>query len=190
MQHQAIVLLRLYQQRTHVNFSDKSSDQHQPPTTARTINAGSTADHGDSLHRRQAHHTTTWAILTAATANCGGGSGDPMGCAIEFDLMICVLVTLMSILGDQSGYFLGYRTGPAIFRRPDSLLFKQEYVTRTQAFYAKHGGKTLVYAKFVPIVRTFAPFMAGVGRMKYCALPLVQRFRRDRMGFIDDPRRL
>ncbi len=80
---------------------------------------------------------------------------------------ICVLVTLMSILGDQSGYFLGYRTGPAIFRRPDSLLFKQEYVTRTQAFYAKHGGKTLVYAKFVPIVRTFAPFMAGVGRMKY-----------------------
>jgi membrane-associated protein len=80
---------------------------------------------------------------------------------------ICVLVTIMSILGDQSGYFLGYRTGPAIFRRKDSLLFKQEYVSRTQAFYEKHGGKTLVYAKFVPIVRTFAPFMAGVGRMKY-----------------------
>jgi membrane-associated protein len=80
---------------------------------------------------------------------------------------ICVLVTIMSILGDQSGYFLGRRTGPAIFRRKDSLLFKQEYVSRTQAFYEKHGGKTLVYAKFVPIVRTFAPFMAGVGRMKY-----------------------
>ncbi len=80
---------------------------------------------------------------------------------------ICVLVTIMSILGDQSGYFIGRRTGPAIFRRPDSLLFKQEYVARTQAFYEKHGGKTLVYAKFVPIVRTFAPFMAGVGRMKY-----------------------
>jgi membrane-associated protein len=80
---------------------------------------------------------------------------------------ICILVTLMSILGDQCGYFLGLRTGPAIFRRPDSVLFKQEYVARTQAFYAKHGGKTLVYAKFVPIVRTFAPFMAGVGRMKY-----------------------
>ena len=46
-------------------------------------------------------------------------------------------------------------------------MFKQEYVTRTQAFYAKHGGKTLIYAKFVPIVRTFAPFMAGVGRMPY-----------------------
>lgn len=80
---------------------------------------------------------------------------------------ICALLTAASVLGDQSGYFLGYRTGPRIFRRPDSLVFKQEYVTRTQAFYEKHGGKTLIYAKFVPIVRTFAPFMAGVGRMRY-----------------------
>ena len=80
---------------------------------------------------------------------------------------ICALLTLASVLGDQSGYFLGRRTGPRIFSRPDSLLFKQEYVTRTQAFFARHGGKTLIYAKFVPIVRTFAPFMAGVGRMSY-----------------------
>src|SRR5271169_3977258 len=80
---------------------------------------------------------------------------------------ICALLMVMSILGDQSGYFLGFRTGPTIFRRQDSLLFKQEYVSRTQAFYEKHGGKTLIYAKFVPIVRTFAPFMAGVGRMRY-----------------------
>lgn len=80
---------------------------------------------------------------------------------------ICALLTFMSVLGDQSGYFLGYRTGPRIFSRPDSLVFKQEYVKRTQAFYEKHGGKTLIYAKFVPIVRTFAPFMAGVGRMSY-----------------------
>ena len=80
---------------------------------------------------------------------------------------ISAMLTVASILGDQSGYFLGYRTGPRIFRRPDSLLFKQEYVKRTQAFYDKHGGKTLIYAKFVPIVRTFAPFMAGVGRMRY-----------------------
>src|SRR5579862_7556015 len=86
----------------------------------------------------------------------------------ELDIVrICLLLTVMSILGDQSGYFLGFRTGPAIFRRPDSIVFKQEYVTRTQAFYEKHGGKTLIYAKFVPIVRTFAPFMAGVGRMRY-----------------------
>jgi membrane-associated protein len=86
----------------------------------------------------------------------------------ELDIVrICALLTVMSILGDQSGYFLGFRTGPSIFRRPDSVLFKQEYVTRTQAFYEKHGGKTLIYAKFVPIVRTFAPFMAGVGKMRY-----------------------
>ena len=86
----------------------------------------------------------------------------------ELDIVrICILLTVASILGDQSGYFLGRRTGPRIFRRPDSRLFKQEYVSRTQAFYEKHGGKTLIYAKFVPIVRTFAPFMAGVGRMRY-----------------------
>jgi membrane-associated protein len=86
----------------------------------------------------------------------------------ELDIFrILMLFAAVSIVGDQSGYFLGHRTGPRIFRRPDSLLFKREYVTRTQAFYEKHGGKTLIYAKFVPIVRTFAPFMAGVGRMRY-----------------------
>jgi membrane-associated protein len=86
----------------------------------------------------------------------------------ELDIVkICALLVVSSIAGDQSGYFLGYRTGPAIFSRRDSRLFKQEYVTRTQEFFQKHGGKTLIYAKFVPIVRTFAPFMAGVGKMAY-----------------------
>ncbi len=80
---------------------------------------------------------------------------------------ISLLLVIASIAGDQSGYYLGYRTGPRIFSRQDSRVFKQEYVVRTQAFYAKHGGKTLIYAKFVPILRTFAPFMAGVGRMPY-----------------------
>ncbi len=80
---------------------------------------------------------------------------------------ICGLLIAASIIGDQSGYLLGHRTGPAIFSRKDSRLFKQEYVTRTQQFYEKHGGKALIYAKFVPIVRTFAPFMAGVGGMRY-----------------------
>jgi membrane-associated protein len=82
-------------------------------------------------------------------------------------VQICALLVTASILGDQVGYLLGHRTGPAIFSRQDSLLFKQEYVTRTQEFYRRHGGKTLIYAKFVPFVRTFAPFMAGVGRMGY-----------------------
>lgn len=80
---------------------------------------------------------------------------------------ICLLLVIASIAGDQCGYFLGYRTGPAIFSRRDSRWFKQEYVTRTQQFYARHGGKTLIYAKFVPIVRAFAPYMAGVGKMSY-----------------------
>ncbi|MBZ5632665.1 MAG: VTT domain-containing protein [Acidobacteriia bacterium] len=82
-------------------------------------------------------------------------------------IQICILLVVFSILGDQNGYLLGRHTGPRIFVRPDSLLFKHEYVTRTNRFYEKHGGKTLIYAKFVPIVRTFAPFMAGVGRMQY-----------------------
>src|SRR6266850_4298201 len=65
----------------------------------------------------------------------------------ELDIVkVCTLLTVMSILGDQSGYFLGYRTGPRIFRKKDSLVFKQEYVKRTQDFYEKHGGKTLIYA--------------------------------------------
>ncbi|MGH7249107.1 MAG: VTT domain-containing protein, partial [Pseudomonadota bacterium] len=81
--------------------------------------------------------------------------------------LISVLLTAASVLGDQSGYFIGYRTGPRIFRRPDSTLFKREHLRRTQVFYEKHGGKTLIYAKFVPIVRTFAPFVAGVARMRY-----------------------
>lgn len=80
---------------------------------------------------------------------------------------ICAVLVVASILGDQSGYFIGHRTGPAIFNRPDSRFFKQEYVRRTHHFYEKHGGKTLIYAKFIPIIRTFAPFMAGVARMPY-----------------------
>lgn len=80
---------------------------------------------------------------------------------------ISLLLTIASVAGDQSGYFLGFRTGPRIFSRPDSRLFKQEYVARTMQFFERHGGKTLIYAKFVPVVRTFAPFMAGVGKMRY-----------------------
>jgi membrane-associated protein len=82
-------------------------------------------------------------------------------------VQICLLLVISSIAGDQCGYFLGRRTGPAIFSRPDSRWFKQEYVKRTQQFYERHGGKTLIYAKFVPVVRAFAPYMAGVGRMRY-----------------------
>ena len=82
-------------------------------------------------------------------------------------VLIIVLLTCACMLGDWSGYLLGRRAGPAIFKRKDSRFFKQEYLTRTQAFYEKHGGKTIIYAKFVPIIRTFAPFVAGVANMPY-----------------------
>lgn len=77
------------------------------------------------------------------------------------------LLMLAAIIGDSTGYFLGRQTGPRIFSRPDSRLFKQEYITRTRHFYERYGGKTIVLARFVPIVRTFAAFVAGVGRMPY-----------------------
>jgi membrane-associated protein len=72
-----------------------------------------------------------------------------------------------AVLGDSTGYALGRATGPRIFNRPDSRLFKREYLLKTQAFYEKHGGKTIIYARFVPIIRTFAPFVAGVADMNY-----------------------
>ncbi len=82
-------------------------------------------------------------------------------------VVIMLLLVCASMLGDWSGYLLGRRAGPAIFNRPDSRFFKQEHLQRTKAFYEKHGGKTIIYAKFVPIIRTFAPFIAGVANMRY-----------------------
>jgi membrane-associated protein len=81
--------------------------------------------------------------------------------------LILLLLSCACLLGDWCGYLLGRRAGPAIFKRKDSRFFKQEYLQRTQAFYDKHGGKTIIYAKFVPIIRTFAPFVAGVANMPF-----------------------
>ena len=77
------------------------------------------------------------------------------------------LVWLAAIIGNQTGYAIGRKAGPAIFNRPDSRLFKKEYVDRTAAFFERHGGKAVTLAQFVPIVRTFTPVMAGVGKMHY-----------------------
>ena len=63
-----------------------------------------------------------------------------------------------AMIGDSTGFFLGRHTGPRIFTRKDSLFFKQEYVTRTKHFYQRYGGKTIIFARFVPVIRTFAPF--------------------------------
>ena len=81
--------------------------------------------------------------------------------------LMLVLVTVAAIVGDQVGYLIGYKTGSRIFQREDSRFFKREHLLRTQAFYEKHGGKTIILARFVPIVRTFAPVVAGVAMMEY-----------------------
>ena len=72
-----------------------------------------------------------------------------------------------SFLGDNTNYWIGRFVGPRIFRREKSLLFNPEHLNRTQRFYEKYGAKTVFFARFVPIIRTFAPFVAGVGRMRY-----------------------
>ena len=81
--------------------------------------------------------------------------------------LVNAVLMLAAIVGDSTGYLLGRQTGPRIFTRKDSLFFKQEYVSRTQAFYERYGGKTILIARFLPVVRSFAAFMAGVGRMPY-----------------------
>jgi membrane-associated protein len=88
----------------------------------------------------------------------------------DYGLNIWVLLVgffLMAVIGDQVGYWFGKRVGPSLFSRPDSRLFKQEYVTRTHDFFERNGPKTILLARFVPIVRTFAPILAGVGGMEY-----------------------
>jgi membrane-associated protein len=72
-----------------------------------------------------------------------------------------------AVTGDQVGYIFGRRVGPALFRRPDSRFFKQQNVDKAQEFFDRYGAKTIVLARFVPIVRTFAPIVAGVSRMNY-----------------------
>ena len=78
-----------------------------------------------------------------------------------------VLLNIAATAGNQSGYWIGRSTGPRIFKREDSRLFNKKHVQRAHDFYARHGGKTIIIARFVPIVRTFAPVIAGVGNMRY-----------------------
>jgi membrane-associated protein len=80
---------------------------------------------------------------------------------------LLTVVTAAAIIGDQVGYLIGRRTGPHIFRREDSRFFKRRHLVRTHEFYERHGGKTIILARFVPIVRTFAPVVAGVAEMNY-----------------------
>jgi membrane-associated protein len=76
-------------------------------------------------------------------------------------------VFVAAVVGDQVGYQFGKKAGPSIFRKPDARLFRQEYIEHTKTFFDKHGPKTIVLARFVPVVRTFTPVLAGVGEMKW-----------------------
>jgi membrane-associated protein len=82
-------------------------------------------------------------------------------------LLLNVLLSAAAIIGDQVGYAIGRRTGPKIFTREKSFFFAKDHLLRTKAFYEKHGGKTIVLARFMPFARTFAPVVAGVGEMSY-----------------------
>jgi len=81
--------------------------------------------------------------------------------------LVCLLITIAAIAGDQVGYAFGRKVGPALFRRPNSRLFKQENVLKAHDFFEKYGARSIVLARFVPIVRTFTPIVAGVSRMNY-----------------------
>ena len=81
--------------------------------------------------------------------------------------VLLVTIPLAAIAGDQVGYAIGRKAGPAVFSKPDGRFFRQEHVERSREFFEQYGPRTIVFARFVPIVRTFAPVMAGVGRMRY-----------------------
>jgi membrane-associated protein len=90
--------------------------------------------------------------------------------AAKGDLNIVWLNALLmtcAVLGDATGYYIGRKLGPALFRREDSLFFKKKHLIATHEFYERHGGKTIIIARFVPVVRTFAPVVAGMANMGY-----------------------
>jgi len=95
------------------------------------------------------------------TAGLFAAKGDLNIVFLNILLMIC------AITGDATGYYIGRKLGPALFRRDDSLFFKKKHLIAAHDFYEKHGGKTIIIARFVPIIRTFAPVVAGIGQMSY-----------------------
>jgi membrane-associated protein len=88
--------------------------------------------------------------------------------ALDVPLWVaCVALFLAAFAGDQIGYAIGHSVGPRLFKRPDSRFFKQEYIDQTHAFFEKYGGRAIILARFVPIVRTYIPVAAGIGKMPY-----------------------
>jgi len=103
-------------------------------------------------------------LLFVAGALCSAAAGGTE--QLSFGLL-CVVLPLAAIVGDNLNYWIGRYIGPKIFKKQKSLFFNADILHRTQAFYDKHGGKMVLLARFVPLVRTFAPFVAGVGKMDY-----------------------
>ncbi len=97
-------------------------------------------------------------FAVGALASADGGLSLPM---------LLVLLSAAAVLGDAVNYAIGYRVGPRVFTSEKSRLFDKQHLLRAQAFYEKYGNKTIILARFVPIVRTFAPFVAGIGKMDY-----------------------
>jgi len=120
-------------------------------------------------------------LLFAAGAFAASGVLDP--------LWLFFLLSAAAIAGDTVNYWIGALIGPRAFSGNIRFL-KKEYLERTHAFYEKYGGKTIIIARFVPIVRTFAPFVAGVGAMNYAPVHRLQHHRRHRLGGIVRLRRL
>ena len=98
-------------------------------------------------------------LLFIAGAVAAGGGMDPV--------LLGGLLMLAAILGDSTNYVIGRTAGEKLFSNPNSKIFRRDYLQKTHDFYDKHGGKTVTLARFLPIIRTFAPFVAGVGKMPY-----------------------
>jgi membrane-associated protein len=98
-------------------------------------------------------------LLFAVGAVSANGALDP--------LVVSLLLSVAAILGDTVNYAAGYWIGPRVFHREDSWLLNKQHLERTHRFYEKYGGKTIIFARFIPIIRTFAPFVAGIGQMTY-----------------------
>jgi len=107
-------------------------------------------------------------LFTAGLVAAGGAAS--LGADLTKDALpplwvLLVCFSAAAVLGNLVGYWIGFRAGPAVFNKPDSRLFKAEYVERSHAFFERNGNKTIVLARFVPVVRTFATVMAGASRM-------------------------
>ncbi|MDY7562038.1 DedA family protein [Pseudomonas sp. 10B1] len=98
-------------------------------------------------------------LLFIAGAVAAGGGMDPV--------LLAGLLMLAAILGDSTNYIVGRTAGEKLFSNPNSKIFRRDYLNKTHDFYERHGGKTVTLARFLPIIRTFAPFVAGVGKMTY-----------------------